>query len=108
MRTAKEISEYFAQLPQNENVWCIWVTKSEIADLINETEYEDKNGNLIKLEAKDISNEMYKEIMSSVDNAEYVWDRFEEDLSETVSNVFSEYLNEVEEDEEDTELWDKK
>jgi len=106
MHTAKKLIEIFSQLEPDEEVWCIWETKGDLAEIINETEYEDKEGNLIEATKSDISKDFYQNVMSSLDNADYVWERFSEELRDSARHEFEKLLAEKEKAKEDSHLWD--
>lgn len=107
MRTVKDIINLLSALNQEDEIWCMWVDKNELMDIINDTDYTDKEGNAIELKKELINNEFLNDVMSSVDNADYVWDRFSEELRDETRNKYERLINKVDEAKEDTDLWDK-
>jgi hypothetical protein len=107
MRTVKEIINLLNELDPNDKVWCIWVDKNELIDIIENTEYTDNDGNPIEVNKELINNDFLDDVMGGVDNADYVWERFNEELTEETRNKYEHLLAKVNEAKEDTELWDK-
>jgi hypothetical protein len=110
MRTVKEIMDILSTRNQEDKIWCMWVDKEELMDIITETEYTDNLGNPIELDEKLITDTFYSDVMASVDSADYVWDRFAEDLRDTTRDRYEKLINdkmETMETIDDTELWDK-
>jgi hypothetical protein len=110
MRTAKELAKIFSNMSPDEKVWCIWVDRDELISIINDSEMSDENDNLITVDKDVITEDFHDEVMSSVDNAEYVWDRFNEELNDTTRDKFNDLLEEqkklAEEELIDKDLWD--
>ena len=110
MKTAKQLAEIFSNMNPDEKVWCIWVDRDELISIINDTEMSDENDNLITVDKDVITEDFHDEVMSSVDNAEYVWDRFNEELKDTTRDKFNSFLEEqkklAEEELLDKDLWD--
>jgi hypothetical protein len=110
MRTAKELAKIFSNMNPDEKVWCIWVDRDELISIINDSEMSDENDNLITVDKDVITEDFHDEVMSSVDNAEYVWDRFNEELNDTTRDKFNSFLEEqkklAEEELLDKDLWD--
>jgi hypothetical protein len=107
MRTVKEVIDYLSALNQDDKIWAIWVDKEELAQILTDQEYEDENGNLIEVKPKEITNDFLEDVMRSVDNADYVWERFSEEVRDEARSRWEEEHNELEEAKEDTDLWDK-
>ena len=107
MRTVKDIINLLSALNQEDEIWCMWVDKNELIDIIVDTDYTDNEGNPIEVNKELINNEFLNEVMSSVDNADYVWDRFSEELRDETRNKYEHIINKVVEAKEDTDLWDK-
>ena len=107
MRTVKELMHILSALNQDDKIWAIWVDKEELAQILTDCEYEDENGNLLEVKPKEISNDFIEDVMQSVDNAEYVWDRFADELRDTTRDKWEELHNKITEAKEDTDLWDK-
>jgi hypothetical protein len=107
MRTVKEVIDQLSALNQNDKIWCIWVDKEELAQIITDTEYEDEEGNLVEVKPKELSNDFIEDVMQSVDNADYVWDRFSDEVRDEARNRWEKLMAEVEKAKEDTNLWDK-
>jgi hypothetical protein len=107
MRTVKEVIDILSALNQDDKIWAIWVDKEELAQIITDCEYEDEQGNLLEVKPKEISNDFIEDVMGSVDNAEYVWDRFADELRDTTRDKWEELHHKITEAKEDTDLWDK-
>jgi len=107
VRTVKEIIHILSALNQDDKIWAIWVDKNELIDIIQDTDYTDSDGNPIELKKELINNEFLNDVMSSVDNADYVWDRFNDELRDETRNKYEHIINKVVEAKEDTDLWDK-
>ena len=110
MRTAKELAKIFSDMNPDEKVWCIWVDRDELIDTINNSEMSDETDELITVDRDVITEDFLYEVMNSVDNAEYVWDRFNEELNDTTRDKFNSFLEEqkklAEEELLDKDLWD--
>lgn len=107
MRTVKEIIDLLSNLKEDDVIWAIWVDKNELIDIINDTEYTDKEGNPIELNEALITNDFLHDVMAGVDNADYVWDRFNEELRDDTRNKYEQVLAELDKAKDDTDLWDK-
>ncbi|CAB4166994.1 hypothetical protein UFOVP964_93 [uncultured Caudovirales phage] len=107
MRTVKEVIDMLSALNQDDKIWAIWVDKEELAQIITDAEYEDENGNLLEVTTKEISNDFLEDVMGSVDNAEYVWDRFADELRDETQSKWQSLHQEITEAKEDVNLWDK-
>jgi hypothetical protein len=107
VRTVKDIINLLSALNQEDKIWCMWVDKNELIDILRDTDYTDNEGNPIELNKELINNEFLDAVMSSVDNADYVWDRFGEELRDETRNKYEHIINKVVEAKEDTDLWDK-
>jgi hypothetical protein len=104
MRTVKDIINLLSQLNQDDQIWAIWVDKNELIDILKDTDYTDKDGNPIELDTGIVNNSFLDEVMSSVDSADYVWDRFNDELRDETRNKYERVLEQIN---EDKELWDK-
>jgi hypothetical protein len=107
MRTVKEVMELLSMLNQDDKIWAIWVDKNELIDIINDTDYTDEKGNPIVLDKKLITNDFLSDVMSGVDNADYVWERFDEEIRDETRNKYEQVLAELDKAKDDTDLWDK-
>jgi len=106
MRTVKEVIDILSKLNQDDKIWAIWVDKEEIAQILTDQEYEDENGNLVTFTPIEVSNDFLEDVMQSVDSAEYVWDRFADELRDTTNSKWEELHHKIEAAKEDTDLWD--
>jgi hypothetical protein len=107
MRTVKEVIDQLSTLNQNDKIWCIWVDKEELAQIITDCEYEDEDGNLLEVNQKEISNDFIEDVMGSVDNSDSVWDRFADEVRDETRSKWEELHEKITEAKEDTDLWDK-
>jgi hypothetical protein len=101
MKTVKEVIDILSALNQDDKIWAIWVDKEEIAQVITDFEYDDENGNLLEVTPKEITNDFLEEVMGSVDNAEYVWDRFADELRDVTRDKWEELHNKITEAKEE-------
>jgi hypothetical protein len=104
MRTVKDIINLLSQLNQDDKIWAIWVDKNELIDILKDTDYTDKDGNPIELDTSIVDNSFLDDVMSSVDSADYVWDRFNDELRDETRSKYEKVLEQID---EDKELWDK-
>lgn len=107
MRTVKEVIDVLSELNQDDKIWCIWVDKEELAQILTDQEYEDENGNLVEVTPKEITNDFIENVMRSVDNSEFLWDRFSEEVRDEARSKWETLHEEITEAKEDTDLWDK-
>ena len=106
MRTAKELSELFGALDPNEIVWCTFITKDHVKDSFSECEYTEENDELIETENL-VTDEAIKRVFDSVDDDDWLWERFNENYNDTCRSVLSDLIDERNQAKEDTDLWDK-
>ena len=107
MRTVKEVIDVLSTLNQDDKIWAIWVDKEELAQILTDGEYEDENGNLVEVTPKEITNDFIEDVMQSVDNSDYVWDRFADEVRDTTREKWETLHEKITEAKEDTDLWDK-
>lgn len=107
MRTVKEIIGLLNELNPDDKIWAIWVDKNDLIDIIDNTEYTDNDGNLIEVNKELINNDFLDDVMGSVDNADYVWERFNEELTDETRSKWEALHDEINKAKEDTDLWDK-
>ena len=105
MAKAKEIAEIFSRMNPDEEVWVTYVSKDDVAEAFSNVEYTDENDELIDTN-KFVTDDVVKEVINSIDNDDYVWERFNENFTDTCRDVLSRLIGEVKEAESDTELWD--
>ena len=99
---AKEVAERFANMNPESEVWITYITKDDIAETFSECEYTDENDNLIDTEPY-VTEAVVKEIVDNLDNDDFLWERFNENYSDTCREVLARLIDE---DKEDRELWD--
>jgi hypothetical protein len=102
---AKELAERFSSMNPDDEVWVTYITKDDIEEAFSSVEYTDENDELIETE-KFVSNEVVKEVISSIDGDDYLWERFNENFNDTCRDVLARLIDEAKEAEQDTELWD--
>jgi hypothetical protein len=107
MRTVKDIIDILSALNQEDEIWCMWVDKNELIDILENTEYTDNLGNPIEVDKGLITNSFLHDVMANVDSADYVWDRFHEELTESTRDKYEVLIQDKMEAIEDTDLWDK-
>jgi hypothetical protein len=99
---AKEIIKLFSEMSPDEEVWITYITKEEIVVKFEEMEYEDDKGNLIDT-SKIVNDSVVKDIFGSIDNDEYLWERFNDSYNDACNHYAEKLIEEVK---EDTDLWD--
>ena len=103
---ASEAVEIFSRMNPDDEVWVIYMSKSDVAEAFEGQEITDENDNFIDTKPF-ITNGTVEMIMNSLDKDDYLWERFNENFNDTCREVLVELLNEKKEAETDTELWDK-
>jgi len=106
MRTAKQMAELFGALDPNEKVWCTFITKDDIRQAFSNVEYTDENDELIETDGF-VTDEVMEQVVTSIDNDEYLWERFNENYNETCREIIAEIFSKKEKAKEDKDLWDK-
>jgi Mg/Co/Ni transporter MgtE len=105
MSKAKDLAERFSSMNPDDEVWVTYVTKDDIAEAFSQMEYTDENDEVIDTN-KFVTDDVVKEIINSIDNDDYIWERFNENFNDSCRDVLSRLIGEVKEAESDTELWD--
>jgi len=101
--TASKVIEYFKELNPDEEVWVTWFTKAEVKEECAEMELTDSNDEPINTDPL-VTDEFFARVTDSIDSADHVWDRFADEYRETCIELISKQVQQIEEDEE---LWDK-
>lgn len=100
---AKEAVEIFSGMNPDDEVWITYMSKDDVAEAFEGQEITDENDNLIDT-TPFITNGTVEMIMGSLDNDDYLWERFNDTFTDTCVEVLNKLLQEVK---DDTELWDK-
>ena len=103
---AKSLVKTFTEMKPDEKVWATWIDRSEIIDKVQEQlDYQfDDETNVEEVKAEQIVTEEFIDtVFNSINDDDYLWERFNENFSETISDLVIEKLKEIE---EDKELWD--
>jgi hypothetical protein len=106
MRTTEEMIKILSRLDPKEPLWCIWVNKAELVEIINDSELTDETDNFIKVDKDSLSDDFFSDVMTSVDNADYVWERFNDDLRETTIEKFKDSIVEEINAQIEADLWE--
>ena len=101
----KEVIERFTAMKPDDEVWITYISKDDIAEAFSNMEYTDENDNLIETD-KYVNDDVVKRVIESIDNDDYLWERFNENYNEACRDILDEVLTEAKEAEQDTELWD--
>ena len=101
MKASKAV-EIFSSMNPDDEVWVSYVTKDDVEQTFSDLEITDENDKLIETKQY-VTNNAVKVITSSLDNDDYLWERFNETFRETCVEVLNELIEEAK---EDTELWD--
>ena len=100
---AKEAVEIFSRMNPDDEVWITYMSKDDVAEAFEGQEITDENDNLIDT-TPFITNGTVEMVMLSMDNDDYLWERFNDTFTDTCAEVLNKLLQEVK---DDTELWDK-
>jgi hypothetical protein len=103
---ASRAVEIFSALDPNDEVWVSYMTKGDVQEAFSNAEMVDKDDNLIETDNL-VSNDVVERITKSLDDDDYLWERFNENFTDTCRDVLIDILNEKEKAEADTDLWDK-
>lgn len=106
---AEYLVKNFSEMKPDEKVWATWIDKSEILDKVQEQldyRFDDEEDEAIaKVTAEALVTEDFIDsVFDSINSDDYLWERFNENFSETISDLVIERLKEIK---EDSELWDK-
>jgi plasmid maintenance system antidote protein VapI len=103
---ASKAVELLSALDPNDEVWVSYMTKGDVQEAFSNAEMVDENDNLIETDNL-VTNDVIEQIATSLDNDDYLWERFNENFNDTCREVLISLLAEKKEAETDTELWDK-
>jgi hypothetical protein len=102
---ASRAVEIFSSLDPNDEVWLTWIGIGDVQEAFSNSEMTDENDNLIETD-KLVTNDVVERITNSLDNDDYLWERFNENFNDTCREVLVELLDEKKKAEADSELWD--
>lgn len=109
----KEAIKHLKNLNPNDEIWLMWLDRDELVDKINEHEYTDENDNYVQVDRTIVTNEFAKEAWRSLDNNDYLWEIFNENYTDGITEQMEKYIkensnevSEVEVEQIETELWD--
>ena len=102
---ASRAVEIFSSLDPNDEVWLTWIGIGDVQEAFSNSEMTDENDNLIETD-KLVTNDVVERITNSIDNDDYLWERFNENFNDTCREVLVELLDEKKKAEADSELWD--
>jgi len=105
MKASKAVEIFSAMNPDDE-VWVSYVSKDDVKEAFENAEMTDKNDELIETDNL-VTNDVVEKVATSLDNDDYLWERFNENFTDTCREVLVELLEEKEKAETDSELWDK-
>ena len=105
MKASKAVEIFNAMNPDDE-VWVSYVSKDDVKEAFENAEMTDKNDELIATDNL-VTNDVVEKVATSLDNDDYLWERFNENFTDTCREVLVELLEEKEKAEADDELWDK-
>ena len=98
---AKELAERFSAMNPNDDIWIAYITKDDIREAFSNVEYTDENDELINTD-KYVTDEVVKEVISAIDGDDYLWERFNENFSDSCRDIIARLLDEAKEAEQDT------
>ena len=99
---AKEVAERFAGMNPDDDVWITYITKDDVKETCSDLELTDDNDNLIETD-QFVNDEVLRLVITSLDNDDYLWERFNENFREACVEAITEQIETAKEDEE---LWD--
>ena len=105
MKASKAV-EIFSAMNADDEVWITYVTKDDVEENFSDFGLEDEQGNLLDVKPF-VTNDTVIDVVRSLDNDDYLWERFNENLRDTCSEVLNELIDEKKKAETDDELWDK-
>jgi len=106
VRTVEQFIEVLKNLDPKEPLWLMWIDKQELVSIINDSELTDEADQLITVDKDSLSDDFFEEVMNSVDSADYVWERFNDDLRDSTVDKFRESMVEEINAQLDKDLWD--
>jgi hypothetical protein len=101
MKASKAV-EIFSGMNPDDEVWLTYVTKDDVEENFSDFGIEDEKGNLLDVKPF-VTNHTVERITSSLDNDDYLWERFNDTFRDNCESILNELVSEVK---EDTELWD--
>jgi hypothetical protein len=104
MKASKAV-EIFRDMNPDDEVWVTYVTKDDVEQNFLDFGLDDEQGNLLDVKPF-VTSDTVERITSSLDNDDWLWERFNETFRDTCSEVLNELIEEKKKAEEDTELWD--
>ena len=105
MKASKAVEIFSAMNPDDE-VWITYVSKDDVEENFSDFALEDEKGNLIDIKPF-VTDHTVETITRSLDDDDLLWERFNENLRDTCSEVLNELIDEKKQAEKDDELWDK-
>jgi len=105
MKASKAV-EIFSRMNPDDEVWVSYINKVDVQEAFSNAEMTDENDNLIETDTL-VTNDVVERITNSLDNDDYLWERFNENFTDTCREVLVELLDEKKKAEADDELWDK-
>jgi hypothetical protein len=103
---ASRAVEIFSALDPNDEVWVSYMTKGDVQEAFSNAEMTDENDELIETDNL-VTNDVVERITKSLDDDDYLWERFNENFTDTCRDVLIDILDEKKKAEADTDLWDK-
>lgn len=109
----KDVIASLNNLNLDEEIWITWIDRDELIDKINDSDFTDENDNEVLVDRTIVTNEFAKEVWNSLDNDDYLWERFTESYTDGVVTKMESYIEtlkkkeiEVEVEQIEKELWD--
>ena len=102
MKASKAV-EIFSMMNPDDEVWVNYMSKDDVEEAFENQEVTDENDNLIDTK-QFVTNSVVEGIMESLNNDDFLWERFNETFTDTCVDVLNKLLHEAK---EDMELWDK-
>jgi len=102
---ASRAVEIFSGMNPDDEVWITYVTKDDVEENFSDFALEDEQGNLLDVKPF-VTSDTVEQITRSLDDDDYLWERFNENFRDTCSEVLNGLIAEKKQAEEDKELWD--
>ena len=101
----KDMIDRLKKFNPDDVIWVSYITKEDVKEAFSNAELTDENDELIPTD-QFVDDDVFHEISSSIDNDDYLWERFNENFNDTCREVLDRLIKENEENQIDEELWD--
>ena len=102
----KDLLNVLQERNPEEELWATYITKEDIQEAFSNVEYTDENDELIDTDPF-VTDDVAQQVFNSIDNDDYLWERFNENFSDICREIIADIFKEKEEAKEDSELWEE-